>query len=225
MTEEMSVGSMMGMAKENTPHIQRKLMFEGHSVKQTEAQFNAQRNVAIPSDVVFKPLPSTNKKASSSKRRVLGDISNNKGALDMRYFQTPDKSPHGHPQLNSSNKFASSASTTKSAPSISLKLHSDEDIESAYGGLPLPENDLHLRNLQSEMDAEILGWQCEVDEALARKHGGSDFDDLIASNCELPALEVTPDDCFYSCDKLPDEPLVLPPLFIDDELDFEIIEN
>ncbi|KAG9416755.1 hypothetical protein AC1031_001136 [Aphanomyces cochlioides] len=119
---------MMATTKENTPHVQRKLTFQGLSIKQEEAQFNANRVVSSRPDATKNPTPISSKKTSSSKRRALGDISNNTSAsLDKKAqpaFRTPLKFTDGTSQSSTKNVEASAA--VELASKLSLKVHSED---------------------------------------------------------------------------------------------------
>ncbi|CAK4243930.1 unnamed protein product [Aphanomyces euteiches] len=214
---------MMATSKENTPHVQRKLTFQGLSIKQEEAQFNANRVVSSRPDAMKNPTPISSKKTSSSKRRALGDISNNTSAsLDKKAqpaFRTPLKSTDGTSQSSSKNVEASAA--VELASKLSLKVHSEDDIENAYGGLPESDNMLHLEDLQKQVDLEILDWQKEVDQAMALKK--DDFDSLHDGVCEFQPLVIV--DELSSPDEIhDDERLEVPPLFNEGSIEFDIID-
>ncbi|EQC40807.1 hypothetical protein SDRG_01875 [Saprolegnia diclina VS20] len=167
-----------GHAKENSPTVRRKLVFEGLSLKQS---MDAQGSLPGPPKV---------KKDAKAKRRALGDISNSFATdLGSTLFEAAGKGQRFQTPVD-----ASAPRKASTAPAVDgaspARVSADDDIELAHGGVSTNDDVYYMKGLHDQLDAQVQAWKDEAAKEAAQKKAA-----------ELLALEASFD---TTLDTLPD---------------------
>ncbi|OQR85623.1 hypothetical protein ACHHYP_11638 [Achlya hypogyna] len=202
-------------AKENSPTIRRKLVFQGESLKQTR-----DARAPLPSMLLQGPKKKDGK--GPMKRRALGDISNNLAA-DLHCALL--ESGKNQQFISPSGATATRKANTRKAEESNVPIHmlSDQDIELAHGGISKDDDSLYVKGLNDQLDAKVQKWK---DEAATN----SSFRDPMAKLIDVDAeMELQPPESVWSLTPPTSEgsPIddALPSLFNpDDLLDFTLID-
>ncbi|KDO28186.1 hypothetical protein SPRG_06234 [Saprolegnia parasitica CBS 223.65] len=139
-----------GHAKENSPTVRRKLVFEGLSLKQS---MDAQSSLPGPQKV---------KKEAKAKRRALGDISNSFATdLSSTLFAAAGKGQRFlTPVDTSTTRKASAAPAVDGASPV--RASADNDIELAHGGVSTNDDVYYMQSLHDQLDAQVQAWKDEA---------------------------------------------------------------